>query len=882
MAEQGAESPSPDQSGAGSQKPAEAAASPLAKPASSSPAPPSPNATPGNATAAPEAQPPPIADHELLHCIGRGSYGEVWLARNVLGEHRAVKIIHRRHFDSDHAYEREFEGLKRYEPVSRGDPSQVAVLQVGRNDTAGFYYYVMELADAAEPPVLSEGGGSKMEDGNEAAGCPGHPASSILNARTYVPRTLRHELQTRQRVPLDECVQIGLALTTALNHLHRQGLIHRDIKPSNVIFVNGVPKLADIGLVARMDATLSFVGTEGYMPPEGPGTPQADLYSLGKVLYEISTGKDRTAFPEPLTLLGEEPDKARLLELNAVIHRACHRDPRQRYPSAAAMHADLQRLERGESVRRRQRVQRRWATSRRLVLATLATAALLLSAYSLYRTFVGPREMVQSPENPVPVPLKASVFVLPFRSAVTNQVGDDLCSRVTDAFIDSLASIEGVRRSPRKSGWRYLDEDELRRALARTNDMRHVLTGRIASSNNTLALTLRLYPRRGEQPLWTGSFSGKTNELLAVEAEALRQLAGRLGLRISTAEQQRIATLLTNNLEAFHWYQQACAVYIRKAGTQSGYKEIRELAQKAMELDRRYLDADYWDAYMIRNLAQDRAPSDIWHDVQHRMASILAQDDTFAGALDHLGSYPLLYQRDWEAAYAFWNREFLYLPAQTRHWVRAYYYRVYGWREEARLEQDLSEHPEPAGGDQRFFMASARWVERRYAEGAQIARRTLELYPGHAEGYQWLAHCLVANGDYVEGIEATYKAQAVWKKQEMTALRGVAYARMGQPEKAREVLQELLEIQHTGPYLQPYFVARVYSALNEKDKALEWLEKAEQDRSEYLFLPDLGGGLRTDPAWDDLQDEPRFRALLKKVGLDRWPRPKPNLEPPPK
>jgi hypothetical protein len=81
-------------------------------------------------------------------------------------------------------------------------------------------------------------------------------------------------------------------------------------------------------------------------------------------------------------------------------------------------------------------------------------------------------------------------------------------------------------------------------------------------------------------------------------------------------------------------------------------------------------------------------------------------------------------------------------------------------------------------------------------------------------------------------------------------------------------------------YLQPYFVARLYSALNDHTKALDWLENAERDWSEYLFLGDFGGGLRTDPAWDDFQDEPRFKELLKKVGLDQWPRPKPKDWPP--
>ena len=302
MADQGSESPASDQSGARNQRPADAVATPLSKPPASSPRPPPPDGTPGDAAPTPEAHPPPIPDHELLRCIGRGSYGEVWLARNVLGEHRAVKIIHRRHFDSDHAYGREFEGLKRYEPISRGDPSQVAVLHVGRNDAGGFYYYVMELADAASRQ-RSDGVLETWSNGPRPT-APLSITPPLQHSVSYTPRTLRHELQSRKRLPVDECVQIGLALATALDHLHGHGLIHRDIKPSNVIFVNGVPKLADIGLVARIDATMSFVGTEGYIPPEGPGTPQADLYSLGKVLYEISTGLDRRCFADsPNTLI---------------------------------------------------------------------------------------------------------------------------------------------------------------------------------------------------------------------------------------------------------------------------------------------------------------------------------------------------------------------------------------------------------------------------------------------------------------------------------------------------------------------------------------------------------------------------------------------------
>src|ERR1022692_2348912 len=289
-------------------------------------------APPGNPVAPQPA--PVIPDHELLRLIGRGAYGEVWLARNAIGTLRAVKIVHRQSFERTEYFEREFKGLLKFEPISRSHEGLVHVLQIGRRDDAGYFFYVMELADGLNVEREVRNAESK------GAGAQTTPHSALATPHSYTPCTLRSELQPRGSLPTTECVALGLKLAAALEHLHANGLVHRDIKPSNIIFVNGEPKLADIGLVTAIDEAQSLVGTAGYIPPEGPGTPQADLYSLGKGLYEIAFGKDRQEFPQLPPDLQSHPDYAALLEINEIILKACETDSRLRYQGAEAIRND--------------------------------------------------------------------------------------------------------------------------------------------------------------------------------------------------------------------------------------------------------------------------------------------------------------------------------------------------------------------------------------------------------------------------------------------------------------------------------------------------------------------------------------------------------------
>jgi serine/threonine protein kinase len=308
-----------------------------------------------------------IPDHELIRLIGRGNFSEVWLAKSTVGAYRAIKITYEGAFRHKRPFEREFNGVQKFEPMSRMHEGLMDILQVGRNEAAGYFYCVMELADDVT-------------------------SGRTIDPANYVPRTLARTIADRTRLPVSDCQRVGIAIASALDFLHRRGLVHRDVKPSNIIFVKGDPKLGDVGLVTDISDAKSYVGTEGYIPPEGPGTAQSDIYSLGKVLYEASTGNDRHDYPDlPAELEG--PGLNDLLILQQVVSKACHKDSVRRYKSARNMAADLQSLQQQTKIA----FDTPWSANRRLLAAAIGVLLVATSIIWMTKTLNGGTNSLNPP-----------------------------------------------------------------------------------------------------------------------------------------------------------------------------------------------------------------------------------------------------------------------------------------------------------------------------------------------------------------------------------------------------------------------------------------------------------------------------------------------------
>lgn len=808
----------------------------------------------------PEVSLPKVSDHTLLRLIGRGSYGEVWLARNVTGEYRAVKIVRRRSFDHARPFDREFSGIQKFEPISRSHESQLAILHVGRNDGEGYFYYVLELAD--------DENGLECQD----------PAR-------YSPRTLKNEIRRRGRLDIDDCISIGERLAVALKHLHQHGLVHRDIKPSNIVFVGGVPKLADIGLVTSVDASRSFVGTEGFIPPEGPGSPQADLYSLGKVLYEMSTGQDRHEFPDLPSDVQDLPNAARLLEINAIILKACQNDPRDRYQSADEMLKDLVLLKDGRSVRQSRTLRRRirWTIDAAVVGGVGGTVAAMWSSPHLpIAAAVGlaiaggvlaanrrrPAMPWISSERPnagerAQEHRSHSIAVLPFEVEDTESVEPWLGAEMADEIAKVLTRVPGLRVLPRSTSFtikRAPDRSKMISALG----LGFVLEGRVRRTGETLTLVLEVVDGKDQFVVWSERYSRPVRDLFVVQTDVAEQLAQVLGIPLTDTARQRIARRPTANLEAYDLYLQGRGWWNRRSP--ADLLKAVEYFNRAIEKDPDYAlayagvaDAYNYIAYGFGALA----PAQVRSKASDAITKALELDDSLSEVRAAYACYKAVFEWDADGAHREFECAIRFNPEYaTAHHLSVLPLILMGKADEAVAAARQALQLDPLSVNLQHVLGFLLLQARRFKEAISELRNTLELDPGYS-----LARLSLAEAFLQERMFDEFAHERVAFFDSRPDGRGTAerlrcaYSESGWQGCQQAYLKCLLAQWERGgaPLLMGFEIAKAHASLGDTERAIEWLETLSRLRVAILAWA------KTDPALDPLRRDPRFVRLLENM-----------------
>ena len=768
----------------------------------------------------------------LVERIGRGAFGEVYRAWDTrLDREVALKLL----------------------PADRapGNRAASSIIHEGRL-----------LAKVRHPNVVTIYGAEQIADqiGLWMEFVRGHTLEQILDQRKVVSAA--------------EAVGIGLELCRAMSAVHGAGLLHRDIKGHNVMRAeDGRIVLMDFGTGRELDddATSDLAGTPLYLAPEvlqrQQATVRSDIYSLGVLLYHLVTGSypvqartvreirraqergERTAVQ---TARPDVPSK-----LARVIERAIDARPEQRYESAAALGADL------AALRPRPRIGR-------LAYAVGAAASILAVGVGwevagrqagssrtpgvLLAGFAGLNPIGAVNVSPAERPI---IAVLPLQNLSAEPGSDYFTDGLTDEIIRNLAVIKGMEVRSRTSSFAFKGKARDLRDVGQQLGVNLVVEGSIMRSGSRLRINTQLVQVAGDVILWTELFDRDLKDVFAIQDEISRAIVSKLRLTLSRGQRR-----YDSNFEAYEAYLRGR--YFANQRSAEGLRKAIEHFQTAVRLDPGYADAyaGIAGAYGPLGFSGYVPPQEALAGMRAAVTRALAIDDDLADA--HAARALLLAVHEWRLADAepAFRRALALDPGDaTAHSWYAQYLIATGRRDEALAESRRAIELDPLSLVINTGFGSRLYLARRFDEAIAQCRKTLELDPAYGGARRCLALAYVQRGAHEQAVRELERDRS-GSTQTPSALAdlGYVYARAGRSKDAHQVITELTN-RFSREYVPPYALALVHAGLGENGRALEWLERAGEERSPRLFF------LSVEPAFDGVRGDPRFTALRKKLGL---------------
>ncbi len=711
-----------------------------------------------------------------------------------------------------------------------------------------------------------------------------HDDQQFIEMEYVEGQTLRKKIPIQK---LEEVLAYAIQIGEALSEAHTKGIVHRDVKAENIMVnTKNQIKVMDFGLAKlkgslKLTKTSSTVGTLAYMAPEqiqgSDVDARSDIFSYGIVLFEMLAGK--TPFrgehdaammysivnEEPESILKYRPELP--ADFDRIIRRALEKDPEDRYQSIADMISELRREQKksGRVVRPTEPVQQTSHAAQTIVQpsAELRTSSggrnkkilfgvgafvALTCAVIVWLLFPGKQGTIDS------------LAVLPFVNAANDPNSDYLSDGITESLINGLSQLSNLTVMSRSSVFQFKGKGTDPQQAGKTLGVRAVLTGRVTQRGDDLIISTELVDVSNNSHLWGEQYNRKLTDILVVQNEISREISNALSLKLGRDDEQNLEKKSTENTEAYQFYLK---------GRYYWNKRTLEDLNTALTYFRQAIDKDPNYALAHLGLAETYCVLPGYGDVQfretYRLAKAAAQqalkiDPTLGEAYATIGYVEGEGDWDWKSADEHFKKAVTLKPnyATAHHWYGVF---LSGMGREKEAERELLRALEL---DPLSLIVGANvgwmyYLAGRYDDAIAAAQNTLQLAPNFGVAHSVLAVSYQQLRKYDKSIEHHLKAEEdlheyVWPDLAAT------YAAAGQKQDALVYIRRMNE----QPRLSTTYagMAMAYAALGDKDKAFSMLDQAYENGDYYITF------LKTEPRFDPLRSDPRFKALLKRANLE--------------
>ena len=447
-----------------------------------------------------------------------------------------------------------------------------------------------------------------------------------------------------------------------------------------------------------------------------------------------------------------------------------------------------------------------------------------------------------------------SLVVLPLENVSGDASQEYFADGMTDSLITNLAGLKSVRVISRTSAMHYKGSRKTLPDITRELNVDAVVEGTVMRVGDHVRINAQLIDARTDRHLWASAYDRNLRDVLTLESELASSIANQIASRVDRPIKPSVTKTL--NPDAYDAYLRGRQEWVHGAFTAGGYEKSREYFNRALQLDPEYADA-------MVGLAEIYIPGD---PAAARALALRALE--FNGNLGTAHTIiGLVKVADWDFASA--ELEFKRAIELEPNSVKAHsWYGVFlaeiGRSNDGIRELKIAESLDPLALDVQADIGLVLYLARRYDEAEQVLQRVVRQDPSMAVAHRHLVRIYAARQQIPEYITEIVKANA-WYEQTpeqinaLTHLRGV-YAAGGAEAFWRAYLQRELRTQT----VDTLGLARIYAHLGDRDRCIEILEKEYRQKELMLAV-----WVKSDPEFDSVRSDPRFQALLTKIGYPR-------------